>query len=82
MYFMFKFFVPMLFEGTSARKHKIDKELPYLVMTNHSKIWKPFQKNSIMALFQQMRSIIITHKFFYMLCFAFQVKKQKSEKSL
>ena len=24
----------MLFEGTSARKHKIDKELPYLVMTN------------------------------------------------
>ena len=35
------FFVLMLFEGTSARKREIDKALPYLVMTNHSKLWKP-----------------------------------------
>jgi hypothetical protein len=48
----------MLFQGTSARKHKIDKELPYLVMTNHSKLRKPCQQNSITALFRQMGSII------------------------
>ena len=35
------FFVLMLFEGTSARKHEIDKELSYLAMTNHSKLRKP-----------------------------------------
>ena len=37
------FFVWTLFEGTCARKHEIDKELPYLVMTNHSKLRKPCQ---------------------------------------
>jgi len=48
----------MLFEGTSARKHEINKELPHLVMTNHSKLRKPCQQNSITALFQQMGPII------------------------
>jgi len=47
----------MLFEG-SARKHEIDKELPHLVMTNHSKLRKPCQQKSITALFQQMGPII------------------------
>ena len=37
------YFVLMLFEGTSARKHEIDKALPYLAMTNHSKLRKPCQ---------------------------------------
>jgi len=48
----------MLFEGTSARKHEIDKELPHLVMTNHSKLRKPCQQNFITALFRQMGPII------------------------
>ena len=48
------FFVLMLFEGTSARKHEIDKALPYLAMTNHLKLQKPCQYSSITALFQQM----------------------------
>ena len=58
MYFMFNFFVLMLFEGTSARKHEIDKELPYLVMSNYSKLQKPCQKNYIMPLFWKMGPII------------------------
>ena len=40
-YLCLNFFVLMLFEGTSARKHEIDKELSYLAMTNHSKLRKP-----------------------------------------
>jgi len=37
------FFVLMLFEGTSARKHEIDKELPYSAMTNYLKLRKSSQ---------------------------------------
>ena len=48
------FFVLMLFEGTSARKHEIDKELPYLVMTNHLKLRKPCRQSSITAVFRQI----------------------------
>ena len=52
------FFVLILFDGPSARKREIDKKLPYLVMTNHSKPRKSGQYNSITAFFRQTGPII------------------------
>jgi hypothetical protein len=48
----------MIFEGTSARKHVIDEELPYLVMTNHLKLRNFCRQSSFTALFQQIECII------------------------
>jgi len=68
------FFVLILFEGTSARKHEIDTGLPYLVMTNHSKLRKPGQSWLCFGEWGVLLPFYITHKLFYTLFFVFQVK--------
>ena len=66
------FFVLMLFEGTSSRKHEIDKELPYLVMMTIQDSKNPARKILSWLCFSKWGLLLpfyITHNLFYMLFF-------------